>query len=54
MLMTILTHTIAFSVGALAVFVLVHKKPAVAEAAANSLAGKVDEAKEILKDLNKK
>jgi flagellar basal body-associated protein FliL len=53
MILIILTHLAAALVGAGLVFVFVHKKPAQAQAAANSLAGKVEEAKTVLQDLKK-
>ncbi len=53
MIVTFLTHVLAFVAGAAVVFVLVRKRPAAAEAAANTLASKVEEAKDVLKDLKK-
>jgi hypothetical protein len=53
MIVTLITHALAFGAGAAVVFVLVHKKPAAAEAAANTLASKVEEAKDVLKEMKK-
>jgi len=52
-LSTFLIFVAGVLAGGAAVFVVVHKKPAIAEAAANSLADKVEEAKTVLKDLKK-